>query len=75
MNEHKVRVYNTAGTLQSEMTDFISLSVTKKVNAPGVMTIDLSGYHNLLSLLEDKWRFEYWRKPEGSTWAKEFTGL
>lgn len=75
MSDHKVLVYDLTGTKRYEFTDFLDLSVTREVPAPGFMAINLSGEHALLANLQDKWQFEYWRKPTGLSWSREFVGI
>jgi hypothetical protein len=75
MTDHKVRVYDTAGVLQYELTDFLSLSTDRTVNASGMATLELSGYHTLLKNIQDKWQLEYWRQPDGQSWYREFAGI
>lgn len=75
MSDHKVSVYDLTGTKRYEFTDFLDLSVNREVGAPGLMVINVSGEHALVANLQDKWQFDYWRKPAGQAWAREFVGI
>lgn len=75
MTDHKVRVYDTAGVLQYELTDFLSLSTDRTVNVSGMFTMQVSGYHTLLKNIQDKWQLEYWRQSDGQSWYREFAGI
>jgi hypothetical protein len=84
--DYRLDVYNASGVMQGVMAGtaaggaedragFLSLSCVRRVNAPGLLVFTLRGDHPILSSLADKWQFELWRKPEGTTWAREFSGL
>ena len=75
MNDHKLRVYDDTGALQAEITNFTSLSVTRVADAPGMMMVGVSGVHSILDSIGNQWQLEYWRKPKGEGWAREFVGL
>jgi hypothetical protein len=70
---YRLDVYDTAGALQASITDFLLLVYTRRVNHPGNLLFSLSGDHALLSLIEDKWEIEVWRKPNGGVWRRELT--
>src|SRR5512139_2801583 len=72
---YRLDVYNTSGVKQFELSDFLSLAYTRRVNAPGVIQFAVNGAHDLVSVLADKWQIEVWRKPEDQDWAREITGL
>lgn len=86
-NLYRLDFFDTSGVQQAILTGssavnssaqssgFSGLSYTRKVNAPGFMIFKLRGDHELLSTLSDKWQVEVWRKPDGQSWAREFTGL
>jgi hypothetical protein len=84
--DYRIDVYNDSGVQQTSLigtaaggsdnnAGFLSASCLKRVNAPGMLQLSLRGDHPLLSTLADKWQFELWRKPSGSTWAMELAGI
>ena len=75
MTSYRLDVYDTSGNRQAVITDFTHLSYSKIVNNPGMIQFGLSGEHELLSDIQDKWQIEVWRKPDNGDWARETTGL
>lgn len=75
MTSYRLDVYDTSGNRQAVITDFTHLSYSKIVNSPGMVQFGLSGDHDLLSDIQDKWQIEVWRKPDNGDWARETTGL
>lgn len=75
MADYYLDVYDDSGTRQFVITDYTSLSYTRKVNAPGLLQVGLRGDHPLLAQLADKWQIEVWRKPAGGVFARDFVGL
>jgi hypothetical protein len=75
MADYYLDVYDTSGTRQAMITDFSSLTYTRRVNAPGLLQVVLQGNHPVLSNLADKWQIEVWRKPAGGSFARDFVGL
>ena len=75
MINHRLDIYDTAGVLQYRTDDFLKLGCVKRVNYPGLVTVELSGESAIPSNIADKWQIEVWRQPEGQTWAKEITGI
>lgn len=72
---YKLRLYDTAGTLQAELDDFRSLSYTRRVNAAGAVQLSFAGDHRILGGIADKWRVQVQRKPEGQAWRDELWAL
>lgn len=75
--EYKLRVKNTSGTLVAEVSDFWDLAYHKRVNEPGLLESTLSGDHDLVGIIADKYQVEVWRRlPEyGIDWYADFYGL
>lgn len=73
--EYRLDAYDTAGVLQAQITDFLSLAYAKRVNAPGILTFELNGAHSLLSSLADKWQFEVMRRMPGQAWVQDFSSI
>jgi hypothetical protein len=75
--EYKVRAHTAAGVLVGEITDFLELAYAKKVNAPGLGTIQLPGNHAVISQLEHRSQIEIWRRNRelGLEWMPDFYGL
>lgn len=73
--DYRIDVYNTAGVSQGRYTNFLPLSYTRKVNAPGLLQFALSDTHRIAENIEDKWQVEVWRKPYGGDWSRELTGI
>lgn len=70
--EYKLRVYDQAGDFAYEITDFLPLSYSMKVNSVGLLTFSLSAEHSLTSEAFDAWQVEVWRKPYGASWSRDF---
>lgn len=70
----KIRWFNTAGVLQYETTDFLSLSYQRIVNGPGGAIIIYAGDHPLVDDLADKWTAQIWRCNQeiGLNWFLDF---
>lgn len=75
--EYKVRVYDRTGTLTHEIVDFYALAYSKRVNAPGMLTISLNGAHAVVSTIALDYQVEVWRRSvaEGIAWYCDFYGL
>lgn len=70
-----LNVYDLAGDLRAVVTDFTSLSYTRRVNAAGMLTMTLRGDHPLPAAIQDKWQVEVWRKPAEGTFGRDFVGM
>lgn len=76
--EYRVDLHTAAGVKVAEVTDFLTLSYTRRVNAPGLLTVTLRGDHPALAGLElDGQAIVYRRNPAMglSTWTADFWGL
>lgn len=73
--DYRLDVYDTSGSRQAVITDFLNIAYTTVVNAPGVLSLGISGEHALLSSIADKWQIEVWRRPDSQSWNREFTGI
>jgi hypothetical protein len=72
---YKLIPYDASGVKQGEITDFTGLSIAQRVNSPGMGIFSIRGDHPLLDDLADRWKLEFWRKPDDAAWAQEFIGL
>ena len=75
MSSYALHVYNASGTKQAVLTDFRSLSYTRRVNAPGGVQFSLAGDHAILSSIADKWRVEVRRRDDSGSWNTELWSL
>lgn len=77
MTDYKIRLYDTAGTLQHELVNFRSLAYRREVNAPGLAQFAVSGEHPLVDDIADKWQVEVWRRNQANEidWYCDFYGL
>lgn len=75
MNNVKVKVFDTSGVLQAELTDFNYLAFTRWVNRAGLIELGLRGDHDLLGSIGDKWQFEIWQKTDTVDWVREISGI
>lgn len=75
--QYQLRVYDRAGVIQYVITDFLALSYTKEVNAPGVLTFDLNASNRAISYFNLDWQVEVWRRnvDEGIAWYCDFYGF
>ena len=70
---YRLDIYDTAGVLQYQLTDFTGLYFVKRVNSPGIIQFSVSGDHEILGHIADKWVVEVWRRQD--TWTREAIGL
>lgn len=75
MADYHLDLYDTDGERKYIITDFNSLTYLRKVNAPGLLQVELRGDHPCLAEIQDKWQVEVWRKPEGGGFVRDFAGL
>lgn len=75
MDNYRLDAYDTNGIRQFIITDSLNASCIRRVNAPGILTFSINGFHPLLSSIADKWQIELWIKLSGQTWYREFAGL
>lgn len=75
MTDYRIDVYDIAGVLQAQVTDFTALAYIRRLNSAGMLQFSLRGDHPLLTSLAQNWQFEVWRKPEGEAWRRDFIGL
>lgn len=75
--EYKVRLFDTTGELQYELTEFLSLGYVKEVNRPGLCEFALSGQHTAVANIADKWQVEVMRRnqQQGIEWYTDFYGM
>jgi hypothetical protein len=75
--EYRVDVKSRAGALRAVVTDYLALSYTKSVNAPGLLQLTLAGDHPALAQLELDGQLEIWRRDarQGIAWYRDFTAL
>ena len=77
--EYKIRVLSAAGAFQREFNDFRNFSYIKEVNAPGMLTFDVDGDHEIVDFLDDSLdnQVEVWRRRAESNldWYADYRGL
>ena len=73
--DYKLRFFDKTGALKKEVADFLPLSYTRTVNAPGICTVALTGDHALWGIIEDKWQMDLMSKPAGEDWGRDFVGI
>ncbi|MBX6770892.1 MAG: hypothetical protein IRY83_04150 [Chloroflexi bacterium] len=76
--EYRLDLHTAAGVKVAEITDFLMLSYSRRVNAPGLLTVTLRGDHPALTSLElDGQAIVYRRNPTMGlgTWTADFWGL
>jgi hypothetical protein len=75
--EYKVRVYDRTGALTHELTDYYALGYSKRVNAPGMLSISLNGEHDLVTSIALDYQVEVWRRnvEDDIAWYCDFYGL
>ncbi len=77
LSDYKIRLFNTAGALQYEVTDFQALNYDLVVNGVGSAQFEVSGEHALVTDIADMWQVEIWRRNQalGIDWMREFSGF
>lgn len=86
MADYQTKVRNSAGVqqavfgvdrghAQASKTGVLSLLYRKRVNQAGYGQIVLPVTHELLTVLDNNWIIEFWRKPDGGSWAMDFGGI
>ncbi len=75
--EYRLDIHTAAGVKLAEVTDYLTLSYTRRVNAPGLLTVSLPGNHRVVSQLEHNSQIVvYRRNPRlGLDWTADFWGL
>lgn len=75
--EYKLRIYDTAGSLLDEVTDFQELAYTKRVNHYGMGIAVLPGSHRVIDDLERQSPVEVWRRNQELEldWYRDYYGL
>ncbi len=76
-SEHKLIIRTAAGVKVAEVSDYLWLSYTREVNAPGLLRFGLNGDHAAIGLLEDKGQIDVYRRnvEMGMPWTCELTAL
>lgn len=75
--EYKVRVYDRAGALTHELTDFYALGYSKTVNAASMGIFTVHGEHAIVATIALDYQVEIWRQdaPNGIAWYCDFYGF
>lgn len=73
--EFEIHVYNSSGTKQAVVTDFLKFSYVRRVNHPGALHVTLTGNHSILENIADRWRFNVRAKPTDGSWRSELWTL
>ncbi len=76
-SEHKLIIRTAAGRKVAEVSDYLWLSYTREVNAPGLLRFGLNGSHAAVALLENNGQVEVWRRnvEMGLDWTRDFVTL
>ena len=72
--EYNIIIRGANGTKRAEVSDFQTLSYTKRVNEPGLLAFRLTGSHAAVAELEHNGQVEVRRRINGS-WYTDFYGL
>lgn len=75
--EHYLRLSSAAGVKRAEISDFLSLAYTARVNAPGVAVFTLAPEHRAIALLELDAQVEVWARnlDDGIGWQRAFAAF
>ncbi len=75
--DYRIDILTPAGVKQAEITDYLDLAYTRRVNAPGLLSFTLSGEHAAIAELEDKGQVVIYRRNTamGLSWTADFWGL
>ncbi len=75
--DYRIDILTAAGVKRAEVTDFLDLAYTRRVNAPGLLNFTLSGEHAAIAELEDKSQIIVYRRNTamGLSWTADFWGL
>lgn len=75
--EYRLDIHTAAGEKLAEITDFLSLSYARRVNAPGLLSFTLLGNHRVVSQLEHNAQIIVYRRNArlGLDWTPDFWGL
>ena len=75
--QYRLDLHNAAGAKVAELTDFWSLSYTRRVNAPGRLEFTLAGDHRAAADLEHNGEVAVYRRNPalGLDWTADFWGL
>ncbi len=76
-SEYRLDIYTAGGAKVAELTDFLTLSYQRKVNAPGLLSVSLLGDHRAIGQMEYNSTVVLYRRNIGLgfDWTHEFTGL
>jgi len=76
-SEYRLDICTAAGVKIAEVTDYLSLAYSKRVNAPGLLTFSLPGSHGVIAQMEHNSQvLVYRRNPAlGLPWTADFVGL
>ena len=76
-SQYRLDVHTAAGVKLAEVTDYLELSYTRRVNAPGALTFTLHGDHRVIGELEHNSQVIVYRRNAdlGLDWTPEFVGL
>lgn len=75
--DYRIDVFTPAGVKVAEVTDYLELAYSKRVNEPGLLSFVLYGDHGIISQLEDKSQVVVYRRNNamGLDWTADFYGL
>jgi hypothetical protein len=68
--EYRLDIKTAAGVLVAQVTDFLALTYTKRVNQPGTLSFVLAGDHSAIAQLAHNGQVEVWRRDpvNGIAW-------
>lgn len=75
-SEYRLDIHTAVGVKRAEVTDYLTLAYTRRVNAPGLLTFSLPGSHSSLPLEDGAQIVVHRRNPTtGLPWGADFWGL
>lgn len=75
--EYRLNINSPAGEPRAVITDYLALSYTRSVNAPGLLQFSLRGDHPAIGELQLDGQIEVWRRDPvaGIGWHRDFQAL
>lgn len=75
--KYRLDIRSEAGVKLAEVSDFLWLSMVRKVKKPGYVTIGLPFDHALMGYIGNRYQIEVWRRDEDLDipWYKEFDAI
>jgi hypothetical protein len=75
--EYRLDIHTSDGVKVAEVTDYLDLAYSKRVNAPGLLQFTLPGDHRVIGELEHDGQVIVYRRNAalGLPWTADFWGL